>query len=62
LEASLLPDHDLLDLWRGKMSLRRLKVLIRHLPPDAPLWGSIKQAEADAVGNRLKERAAAYGS
>lgn len=32
LEGDLLPDHDLLDLWRGRMSFRRLELLIRRLP------------------------------
>lgn len=33
LEIDLLPEHDLLDLWRGRMSWRRLAVLIADLPP-----------------------------
>lgn len=32
LEADLLPEHDLLDVWRGNLSWRRLELLIRHLP------------------------------
>lgn len=32
LEADLLPDYDLLDIWRGLLSFRRLWVLMRHLP------------------------------
>ncbi|MGW5876709.1 hypothetical protein ACWFMI_09210 [Nocardiopsis terrae] len=26
---------ELADLWRGRLSLRRLAVLVRHLPPDS---------------------------
>lgn len=26
---------DLTDLWRGRLSLRRLRVLVDHLPPDS---------------------------
>jgi hypothetical protein len=32
LEHDLLPDFDLLDLWRGKLSFRRLSLLIQRLP------------------------------
>lgn len=37
LETDLLPHHDLLDVWRGRMSWRRLELLIRHLPADSGL-------------------------
>ncbi len=29
---------DLLDFYRGRLSLRRLCVLVGHLPPEAALW------------------------
>lgn len=35
LEHDLLPDVDLLDLWRGRLSFRRLELLIRRLPTDS---------------------------
>ena len=54
--------YDLLDLWRGKMSLRRLRLLIRYLPEDAPLWRAQEQAEVDAKAELLAQRAAAYAS
>lgn len=37
LEADLQREYhvDLCDLWRGRLSLRRVRVLIDHLPPDS---------------------------
>lgn len=29
---------DLADLWRGKLSLRKLAVLVSHLPPGSAVW------------------------
>ena len=29
---------DLLDLYRGELSLRRVCALVEHLPPDAAVW------------------------
>lgn len=37
LEASLLPEYDLLDFWRGTLSARRLELLLRNLDPSSPL-------------------------
>lgn len=31
---------DLLDLWRGKLSLRKLSVLVTHLPPGSAVWSA----------------------
>lgn len=28
------------DLWRGDLSVRRLSVLIAHLPPDSATWAA----------------------
>jgi hypothetical protein len=41
LEHDLLPDFDLLDVWRGRLSFRRLEVLIRRLPADSAMTMSI---------------------
>ncbi len=39
-------DKDQLDrFWTGRMSLRRLAVLVRYLPPDSPLHQEIAGAE-----------------
>lgn len=40
LEADLLRFYgvDLLDLWRGRLSLRRLSVLVAGLPSESALW------------------------
>lgn len=45
LENDLLKqDVDLLDLWRGRITFRRLATLIRHLPDDSLL---IRAADPD---------------
>lgn len=31
---------DLGDLWRGRLSVRRLSVLIAHLPPGSAVWAA----------------------
>lgn len=49
LEIDLLPDVDLLDLWRGKLSFRRLALLIRHLPATSALVRSIEPDVAAAA-------------
>lgn len=52
---------DLLDAFRGRISARKLYVLLKALPADAPLWGAIKAAEeaalkpqADQIRDRTK--------
>lgn len=50
---------DLLDMWRGKLTPRKVDVLIRGLPPDSatrmamnegePLWGRTDHILADLV-------------
>lgn len=32
---------DLLDLYRGSLSLRRVCAIVAHLPPDAALWRAL---------------------
>lgn len=61
VEASLAyQGYDLLDLWRGRMSYRRLLVLIRSLPAKAPLWGAVRVAaereEREAMEAHLRAR------
>ncbi|WP_326792045.1 hypothetical protein OHA79_09595 [Streptomyces sp. NBC_00841] len=51
--------YDLLDMWRGKLSPRKVNVLVRGLPPDSatrmamnggePLWGRADHILADLV-------------
>lgn len=53
------------DLWRkgSGLTLRRLGVLIRALPPEAVLWAVIREAEAKAAKptvEQLRARAAHY--
>lgn len=73
LEADLArfyPGTDLLDLWRGRLSWRRLAQLIRWLPPDAALYQSMrmarppKPATGDGAALVLNDRldAARYGT
>lgn len=50
---------DLLDVWRGEMSLRKLWVRIKHLPrtaafcravaPELTRWGSVEHVIADFI-------------
>jgi hypothetical protein len=49
LEADLLPEHDLLDVWRGRMSFRRLELLIKHLPPDGAVVRALNPEAAAAA-------------
>jgi hypothetical protein len=56
---------DLRDLYRkgSGMTLRRLHVLVRALPPDAVLWAVIREAEAKANKpsvDKIRERQAYY--
>ncbi|MGW9399355.1 hypothetical protein [Streptomyces sp. NPDC055642] len=39
---------DLLDVHRGRMSWRRLRVLIQHLPPESATWTALRNAMPDA--------------
>jgi hypothetical protein len=59
LEADL--EHyyrrDLLDLWRGTMTLRKLATLARDLPPGAALW----RARGDADAWTIEAHLAAHG-
>jgi hypothetical protein len=53
------------DLWRrgSGLTLRRLGVLVRALPPDAVLWAVIREAEAKAAKptvEQIRARAAHY--
>lgn len=49
MEADLLRFYrvDLLDYYRGRLSARRLRVLIRHLPREAALVRALHGDEAD---------------
>lgn len=60
---------DLRDLYRpgggsSRLTLRRLRVLVRGLPPDSWTWLSVRedneQAKADATVTRLHDRAEHY--
>lgn len=55
---------DLLDLYRGKLSLRRLKVLIEQTPIDDQMWRMIQVDEgrtaAKSRRDLIAERAAHY--
>jgi hypothetical protein len=56
---------DLRDLYRrgSGLTLRRLLVLIRALPHDAPLWPELEAAEAEArkaKPDAIRERQAAW--
>lgn len=31
---------DLVDLWRGRLSLRKLSALVTHLPPGSAVWST----------------------
>lgn len=31
---------DLADLWRGRLSLRKISVLVTHLPPGSAVWAT----------------------
>jgi len=59
VEADLLRyfQVDLLDLWRGRLSFRRLALLIRHLPADS--W--TQTALRDAADTELAEPSEADG-
>lgn len=35
---------DLLDVYRGEMSWRRLRVLIEHLPPESATWTALRNS------------------
>lgn len=37
---------DLADYWRGGLSLRRLSVLIEHLPPGSAVWAKRQRIDA----------------
>lgn len=57
MEASLaFRGIDLLDLWRGTLSLRALFIRIAYLPGDDPLWAAIQAAEERAKTTRLHQR------
>lgn len=49
IEADLLREYgvDLLDLWRGRLSLRRVKVLVAGLSQDARLRREVSGPDAD---------------
>lgn len=49
LELDLLPAHDLGDYYTGDLTLRRLRLLIRSLPPDSRL-GKLSKARRAAAG------------
>ena len=57
---------DLRDLWRPglQMTLRRVLLLIRALPPEATLWPRLeaaeKKAESDSLVARLRAKQAFY--
>lgn len=57
---------DLLDLYRGRLSIRRLKVLIEQTPGDDPMWQAIRaKAEKTAAAEKhqhLLNRAAHYAN
>ena len=58
-------DGDLRNLYRRGSGLtpRRLLVLIRSLPPDAPLWAVMREAEAKALKpsvEKIRERQEHY--
>lgn len=53
---------DFLDLWRRKLSLRRLFLLLHELPGDAPLFRAMNETETVERERLLLERAAAYAS
>lgn len=38
---------DLVDLYRGKLSLRKLSILVEHLPSDSCLWAIRREMEPD---------------
>lgn len=42
---------DLLDLHRGRLSWRRLRVLIEHLPPESATMTAIRNAHPDVVSS-----------
>lgn len=46
---------DLLDVHRGEMSWRRLRVLIQHLPPESATWTAMRNGMSSA---ELAEQAA----
>lgn len=49
LEIDLAPQVDLLDFWRGRLSARRLELLIRHLDPSSATFQAIDpEAAAEA--------------
>lgn len=50
LEADLLPEWDLLDVWRGHLSWRRLALLIRILPASGAVVRAINPEAAAAAG------------
>ena len=59
------PDGDLRSLYRrgSGLTLRRLSVLIKYLPPHSPLWPVLEAAEAKAqkpTTDRIRERQAHY--
>lgn len=47
LEQDLLPGIDLLDLWRGRLSFRRVELLIRHLPGDSKTFRAMNPDAAE---------------
>lgn len=49
LEYDLLPEIDLLDAWRGRLSFRRLDVLIRHLATDSATFRAMDPDAAEAA-------------
>jgi hypothetical protein len=57
--------HDLRDLWRkgSGLTLRRLHVLIKSLPPEATLWAVLREEDEKAMKptvDKIRERAAHY--
>lgn len=60
-------DGDLRSLYRkgSGLTLRRLSVLVAHLPYDAPLWPALEAAEKAAqkpTAERIRDRANYYAN
>lgn len=48
IEHDLLPAIDLLDVWRGRLSFRRLDLLIRNLPASSATFRALDPDAAEA--------------
>lgn len=55
LEHDLLPDFDLLDLWRGRLSFRRLSLLIQRLPASSAFVAALDPDAAHAASWGIAE-------